>query len=940
MEQVKCMEERIQRCHEILDHHPYAVYALDAEGRFISANQAFVRLSGYERAEILGSSWKNKVALHHHDQVYESMIQIKQGESMQLQLEMVRKDGELIEWQVTHVPILDQGEYVGIYGIASDLTERRQAERELWLTREKLESFFSHTGDSIVILDTDRNVIGVNAAFERLFGYTNEELKGKELPIIPEEFQEDMNAIYVDVFAGKEVPAFETVRLSRDGAELIISLTISPIRDQGGSVSAIASIARDITRKKALEQELRFNAEKYRTIMDNMFDLICIVERTGYLSYASPSHERILGLPYKEYEGRNVASFTHPDDLERLAGELKILYTEKTPVQSEIRLFRATDEVWITAEARCMPLFDKRGEVDRIIVVSRDVTENRRAAKLLEESEQRYKCLFEYNSNAVFSLDLEGNFTSMNPAAVQITGYEMSELVRSNFRDMLLLSEKEKAFYHFRRGKMGEPQNFDLTFLHKQGHPIELQVTTTPIFVHGEFVGIYGIAKDVTEQKRAEALFNYLAYHDELTGLPNRRLFTERLMEMLDHAKQHKEKLGVLFIDLDRFKLINDSLGHAFGDQLLQAVAERLESCLPVGAMVARMGGDEFTLLIPNVDVQEKVTQVAHSIIDSLSHPFFFGGQEFHTTPSIGIAVYPEDGEDTESLMKHADAAMYRAKDQGRNNYQLYSSILDNHTLPRLELENALRKAIERDEFVLHYQPIVDSAGEIRGIEALIRWNHPEKGMVAPGQFIPVAEESGLIVPMGQWVMRTACRQNKAWQDAGLPKVRVAVNLSTYQFQQKNLVDQVAGVLEETGLSPQYLELEITESIAAHNVEDVQAKLRALKEMGLHISIDDFGTGYSSLSYLKKFPIHSLKIDRSFVGDLTTDNDDATIVEAIIVMAHSLKLGVIAEGVECQEQLDFLRELKCDEMQGYFFGKPMSAEEVAGMLGACCRQIG
>lgn len=445
---------------------------------------------------------------------------------------------------------------------------------------------------------------------------------------------------------------------------------------------------------------------------------------------------------------------------------------------------------------------------------------------------------------------------------------------------------------------------------------------------------LYNAAQqELAERKRVEDILRYLAYHDTLTDLPNRTLFNDRLSVALNQAKRNNSNFAVMFLDLDYFKMVNDTLGHDVGDRLLKGIASKLSNLLRKGDTISRIGGDEFTILLHGINHAEDAAMVAQKIIDTLREPWVVGVHEFHITTSIGIALYPNDGEDQETLIKNADAAMYQAKQNGRNNFQFYTPAMNARAIYRLELENHLRKALERKEFVIHYQPQVEiSTGLILGIEALIRWQHPEWGLISPAEFIPIAEDTGLILSIGEWVIRTACQQAKRWQDQGFPPLRVSVNLSARQFQQPNLVLKVADILSETGLDPRWLELEITESIAMKDVEFTGKMLFELRKMGITIAIDDFGTGYSSLSYLKRLPIDIIKIDRSFIRDITTDPDDASIVSTIIVLARNLKMQVIAEGVETEEQLAFLRKQNCDQMQGYLFSKPLSAKNLEKIL--------
>ena len=427
-------------------------------------------------------------------------------------------------------------------------------------------------------------------------------------------------------------------------------------------------------------------------------------------------------------------------------------------------------------------------------------------------------------------------------------------------------------------------------------------------------------------QRRVEAMIRHQASHDQLTGLANRLLFNETLSLALAHAHQQAEMLAVVFLDLDRFKNVNDTLGHAVGDQLLQSVAQRLTDCLPPGDSLARWGGDEFTLLLYNIDSPDDVIKICQRIVHSLSSPFKFEGRELYIKASLGIALAPYDGEDAESLLKNADAAMYKAKQKGRNNYQFYTRAIGNKVSEQLDLENGLYKALEKSEFVLYYQPQIDlQNGKIVSMEALIRWLHPEQGLIAPDRFIPLAEETGLICQIDEWVLRTACEQNRAWQLQGLPPMRVAVNLSGRQFQQPSTVRTIAQILAQTDLAPEALEIEITETVAMTDVNFTVSVLQQLQQMGIQISLDDFGTGYSSLWSLKNFPLNNLKIDRSFVADLMNGSNGATIVKVAIALGQGLNLRVTAEGVETAEQLEFLQSLNCDLAQGYLFSKPIPA---------------
>jgi diguanylate cyclase (GGDEF)-like protein len=448
-------------------------------------------------------------------------------------------------------------------------------------------------------------------------------------------------------------------------------------------------------------------------------------------------------------------------------------------------------------------------------------------------------------------------------------------------------------------------------------------------------VMLYGIERQrlLAILEQARRIEQQMVSHDALTGLPNRQLFYDRLQHTLALAKRHQRLAAILFLDLDGFKHINDTLGHSIGDLLLQVAATRLKTCTRESDTLARLGGDEFAVIFGEIAHEQDAARVAEKILATLSAPYLIHGHELFTTTSIGITLYPADGSDLESLVKSAEIAMYRAKSDGKNNYRFYNQAMEAAALQRLSLETSLRKAIEQGKLVLHYQPQVDLRSEqIVGVEALVRWHHPDAGLISPAHFIPLAEETGLILPMGDWVLRTACEQNRAWQKAGFPPFRMAVNLSARQFQETTLPKKVAQVLAEADLSPNCLALEITESSVIQNVDYTIATLKKLKAMGVQLALDDFGTGYSSLSFLKRFPIDKLKVDRSFVQGVPYDRGDMAITTTIVGLAQSMELKVIAEGVETEDQLGFLRSLRCDEMQGYLFSRPLPVDAFENLL--------
>jgi diguanylate cyclase (GGDEF)-like protein/PAS domain S-box-containing protein len=560
-----------------------------------------------------------------------------------------------------------------------------------------------------------------------------------------------------------------------------------------------------------------------------------------------------------------------------------------------------------------------------------DVIDRKHTEKALQESEQRFRQLVSMSSDWYWEQDDQFRFVAITGGFGEKAGVASERLLgKTRWETTPGMEESDSGRGHIAQTRAHQRfSDFEYSMLDDQGGTRWFSINGEPLFdEHGQFTGYRGTGTDITARKLSEQRIHHVAQHDVLTGLPNRSLLQDRLSQAVAYSMRCAHPVWVMLIDLDRFKFVNDSMGHKAGDVLLMTVAARLRSALRDTDTVARLSGDEFVVILTEHEDQKLSVDIVQRLMDSVAQPVMLGSKEFFVTCSIGVAVYPTDGAPAENLIEHADIAMYRAKKLGRNNFQFYTPAMNEEAMERVRIESALRNALERNEFVLHYQPQVDLAsGEIVGMEALIRWQHPEMGMVAPIRFIGVAEETGLIVPIGAWVMREACRQNRAWQQAGLGKLRVAVNLSARQFGAANLIEQIRTVLTETGLAPGCLEIELTESLFMSDVTLAVELLHGMKALGVNLSIDDFGTGYSSLSYLSRFPIDVLKIDRSFVAEITRDSNDAAIVTSIIALAHNLKLAVIAEGVETEEQLDYLRRHGCDEMQGYYFSRPLPAAE-------------
>ncbi len=644
----------------------------------------------------------------------------------------------------------------------------------------------------------------------------------------------------------------------------------------------------------------------------------------------------------KKYAWR-LAKFERNRELHMGAQVFKIQYL-KTIYAAESNLLLLFASVITGLLLTGLLIVQARGTSQKAAALERRTEEIQRLVsqrtKELAVEKERAHITLESIGDAVITTDTKANIEYMNPVAERLTGHLDSEVrgmpVSSIVRILDEREEKEipspveiclekgEIFIRKETSVLVAP-NKDLIAIDESATPIKDK--------DGNITGSVLVFHDVSEARKLTQKMMHQATHDALTNLPNRVLLMDRLQQALNRAPWTQKIVAVLFLDLDRFKLVNDTLGHNMGDEMLRQVARRLEECLREGDTVSRLGGDEFVILLPDIAQHDDIEVVAEKIVDALSKPFNINQQEYYSTASIGIAVFPEGGKEPYELMKNADSAMYRAKATGKNKHIFYSAELNLQSTQRLNMETDLRHAINRQQLVLHYQPQLDTkTNRIIGCEALLRWNHPASGLLYPGEFIAVAEESGLILEIGEWVLHEACRQNKAWQSLGLPPISVAVNISDRQFQRSSLLQEVQQALNASKLDPSYLELELTEGILAKDSKSAISMLDDLKKMSVRLSIDDFGTGYSSLAHLKRFPINTLKVDQAFVKDITIDSDDAEICAAVIAMAHNLNLKVIAEGVEHEEQLIFLRDKNCDSIQGYYFSKPIPAEEFAAFL--------
>ena len=655
--------------------------------------------------------------------------------------------------------------------------------------------------------------------------------------------------------------------------------------------------------------------------------------------FASPGSVNLFGCRPEELIGKGRLSgdaLILAEDRPRVRAEVMEAVRENRRFFSEYRVMtRAGVVKWVWD--RGAGVFDEHGDLVGIEGFVEDVTERKLAQEALRLAEERYRGIFEHAIEGIFQSSPDGRYLRVNPALARIMGYDSPQefVAELTVLDRVYVDPGRREEFVRIMQSRGTVGNLESRVYRKDGRIIWVSESAHAIRNEsGDIIFFEGTVKDVTDSKHYEQQLLHQANHDALTGLPNRTLLTDRLDQALRQAERYQSAVAVALVDLDQFKFINDTLGHNVGDALLKTMAERLRNCVRDYDTVARQGGDEFVLIISGLPGEEPISEQMRRILSAVSSPWSYKDVEFNISCSIGVSLFPRDGQDVETLLKNADAAMYRAKETGRNNFQFYAPDMSAKFAARLETHSSLRRALDRNEFRLHYHPKLDlRSGRVIGLEALIRWESPGEGLILPNRFVPIAEEAGLIVSIGEWVMRTACRQVKELHSEGFPPVVVSVNLSPAQFRQGGLPDTVARILGDTGLDPKYLELEVTESLAMHDAAKFINELQALKDVGIQLAIDDFGTGYSSLNYLKRFPIDRLKIDKSFVCDIGHDPDDAAIVKAVITLGHNLNLKVLAEGVESKQQLDFLRSNRCDEVQGYYFYRPLPMDDLKRLHG-------
>ena len=998
------------------------------------------------RAEVCGSDpflntlrsfdvWAR--AIHPEDRERIMGAAARRRKGFQEEYRMVHPDGTVRHYLDYGAPQRG-GRWIGAF---RDITRSKQTEEAL----AHLAAVVQCSNDAIVSSDLEGIVRSWNPAAERLYGYTAAEMVGRPLvTLVPRESRGAAGTRIAKVLGGATM-AYECEHERKNGQLFPVSIVASPIKDAAGRVVGNSGIIRDITEQRRARQALTESENRFRALVQNSNDVITLIDPAGIILYDSPGVSELLGVSPEERLGREALQWIHPDDSSyvRMLHE-ELLRTPGTRLRAQLRV-RNADGNWRWCDSWAANLLEEPG-IHALAISFRDITELKGVEAALRESEQRYRKLIEDASDIIFTIDLEGNITSVNAIGERISGYRGQELLGMNLRQ-IAAPEALTAIRDRIRARLGgaTAPPLEAELITRGGQRVAMEVSGRLQFRNGVPAGLLCIARDISQRKRVEQLehnrrevlemvaqnqpldavlrrieemiehyypgaaarivllddsgapesrthgtasrascqgylsvpvrvgggqvrgyleisrpepwqataweqvlldskaklasialehrdltnrLSYQAQHDPLTGLPNRVLLDDRLGQALNLARRQANMVAVLYVDLDRFKFINDTLGHHVGDLLLQEAARRLEGAVRESDTLARPGGDEFVAALGGIETARDAEIVGERILESMRRPFQIKGHELFVSASVGLSLFPDDGEEAATLQKHADVAMYEAKNRGGNRFQRFERRMNAAASERLEIENQLHRALDRSELRLHYQPQFQlPSRQLGGVEALLRWQHPKWGLVLPNRFVPVAEESGLIIPISLWVLQEACRQHQLWRRAGYPPVKIAVNISATQFMHSNLAEKVAEVLAAHEMAPCYLEVELTEGVLMQDAEDSARQIAELRTLGVRISIDDFGTGYSSLGYLQRLPIDDLKIDKCFVRGIDQAAATQPLVRAIVGLAHGLNLTATAEGVETENELAVLRELGCDQAQGFLLGKPLPAEE-------------
>jgi len=932
------LSESERKFREAFDLVGVGLTQVDREGRFTLVNRRFCEMLGYAREELIG---KRFVDVTHPDEKFDDEALIRNTVDLNRTMPIgkekryVRKDGSVIWAQRSGVVVRDaDGQPLYALGSIEDISQYRASQETLQALNESLKAVVETSPLAIYSVTPNGIVTLWNPAAEKMFGISKELALGQRSPLVAQGNAEKALELRRRVMMGETIYNYEITRKRSDGAEIEISISAAPLRGASQEIIGVLVTCSDITSLKqtsqALDQQLHFTQELLEVMPSPIFYRRA---EGAYLGF-NRAWEMFFAQRREDWIGKR------PQDLLRaekaILAEIEdrdVLSSGRTSVAEDVvKDGRGMDRHVVRHISR---FTDADGRSAGVIGVLTDITDFKQVAQALEASEGRFKALTESAMDIVTVLDAEGRIRYQSPSVRHLLGYEPESMIGQCQFDLVHRDDGERMREAFAelltRGQMERAVEFRVC--RSDGEWRTLEAIGKNCFDVPEVRGIIVNTRDITDRKNIEERIQHLAFHDALTGLPNRSLMQDRVSQAIGRAERSTKRFAVMFIDIDNFKNINDTLGHDVGDELLRQVAARLMDSVRTHDTIARQGGDEFIVLLDQLEGHQGATRVAQKILDALRLAFQVGGADQHVSGSIGIALYPDDGRDPPTLLKNADTAMFHGKALGKNTYQFFTPQMNIAVKRRAAMESNLRAAVKNGDFTLVYQPQIDlNTGEIVAFEALVRWVSEDSGTMMPGEFIPLAEETGLINDIGRWVLEEACRQAVTWQQMGYPARRMAINLSARQLADKGFVDLLVKILKETGLDANSLELEITESQVMRQGEGSVMLLNEIASMGVHLAVDDFGTGYSSLSYLKRLPIGKLKIDQSFVRDITVDPNDTAIVVAIISMAKSLDLDIIAEGIETAGQLTLLRAKGCSVGQGFYFSVPMSADDLTPML--------
>ncbi|MGE5371461.1 MAG: EAL domain-containing protein [Solirubrobacterales bacterium] len=950
LEQKYAYQHRERFMAQVLENSSLPYSLVSPDGRIIDCNHAFLELTGYSWSELQSISWDRQLTpMVWWDQQRAALSELNRtGIPQVYEKEYIRKNGTSIPVELLVHRIQDMhGQLQYYYSFITDISLRKAAEQARDQMERRLSNIVDFLPDPMLVIDQHGVVQIWNKSLEEITGVPADQVVGRGDYEYALHFYGVRRPLMIDLILHPELrDTAEYSQLVSTG-DILIAENYCPklkggqgaylwgkasalYNEHGEIIGAIESLT-DITERKLSEEAVRLSEEKHRTILENMEDGYFEVDVDGRLTFFNQSLARIMGYRPEEIINQLYSTFMDAENAAKLyAAFNQVSRTHGTMRVIDWQVIRKNSSI-AYVESPVSPIRNAHDVLIGFRGLLRDITNRKQAEEALRESEVRYRLVFENSPLGIVNFSHDGDITACNESFSRIIGISRDLALRINllqFGDYSMTQAVQNAI----SGKTGHYEGDHYSSLSGRTVPIEAQFA--PILSEtGHFIGGVAIFADVTERRRYEETIRHMAYHDALTGLPNRLMFRDRLAMTIDHANLNHQTIALMFLDLDNFKLINDTLGHSVGDRLLQEVADRMMGLIHAGDTVSRMGGDEFVFLFPGIASEKDATVIAQRILDSFKRPFRCDGHELVISASIGVSIYPTIAQEVSHLMKTADTALYHAKQQGRNNFQLFSPEMNIAFTERMIMENYLRLGLENGQFELYYQPLIHlQTGAISGVEALVRWNHPEQGLLLPGRFLVTAEETGLILPLERWVLHNACRQIRSWQDAGIKPLRVYVNLSGHHFWQQDLVSTVRSAIESNRLSADYLGIEITEGTAMQNPDGASRVLTQLRNLGIQIALDDFGTGYSSLSYLKKLPVDILKIDQSFIRDLADDPNNVAIFQAIMTLARNLRLEVTAEGVETEQQLEILRQMDCDRIQGFLYYRPMQADALAKLL--------